>query len=81
MFLRGWYARMTLRILRKVTKDGMEEAKARGVVLGRPPWRPPWRCQTPCRSRRCGRAVLGGSGSPTAWGDPLGGAGVAATRE
>ena len=36
LFLRGWFARMNLRILRKSTVDGMEEARGRGVVLGRP---------------------------------------------
>ena len=36
LFLRGWHSRMALRMLRKGTKDGMEEARARGVVLGRP---------------------------------------------
>jgi DNA invertase Pin-like site-specific DNA recombinase len=36
VFLRGWWSRMQLRLLRRMTIAGMNEARARGVHVGRP---------------------------------------------
>jgi DNA invertase Pin-like site-specific DNA recombinase len=36
VFLRGWYARMELRLIRARVVAGLERARADGVKLGRP---------------------------------------------
>jgi DNA invertase Pin-like site-specific DNA recombinase len=36
LFVRGWMARMELKLIRTRTKEGMAAARARGVKIGRP---------------------------------------------